>query len=105
MRRHLVFLILTMAMSTRAADTAPDWVRELSTRTLPALPSEARSATMLDEARATVDERGNITTLTRHAIRVLSIEGRQDAMADIPYLKGAGKIKDFGAWLIPLRAP
>jgi hypothetical protein len=84
----------------RASDTAPDWVRELSTRPLSAYPNDVHSVTLLDESHATVDPSGQIDYQVRQAVRIVTIEGRRDAVAVIPYFKGAGKIRDFHAWLV-----
>ncbi len=99
--KKLAYLSLfAMAASLQAADTAPDWVQELSGRSLPAYPAEVRSVTLLDEARTSIDSIGKTITQFRQAVRVTKLEGRRDAMASIPYLKGNSKIRDFRAWLV-----
>ena len=99
--RTLIYLgLFAMAASLHAADKAPDWVQEISGRSLPAYPAEVRSVTLLDEARASIDPTGRTITQLRQAVRVTSLEGRRDARASIPYLKGNSKIRDFRAWLV-----
>jgi hypothetical protein len=99
--RKLIYLgLFAAAASLQAADTAPDWVREIGGRSLPAYPAQVRSVTLLDEARASIDATGRTITQFREAVRVTKLEGRRDAMASIPYLKGNSKIRDFRAWLV-----
>jgi len=104
MNKHLLLLGFVLSLNTLfAADTAPEWVQELSSRTLAAYPAEARSVRLLDEARVTVEPNGRTSTQFRNAVRILSQEGKRDAIGTIPYLKGAARIKDFHAWLIGLK--
>jgi hypothetical protein len=101
MNQHLLLLGFVLSLNTLfATDTAPEWVQELSSRTLAAYPAEARSVRLLDEARVTVEPNGRTSTQFRNAVRILSQEGKRDAIGTIPYLKGAARIKDFHAWLI-----
>jgi transglutaminase-like putative cysteine protease len=100
MRKLIFFGLFVLGASLHAADTAPDWVREVSGRALPAYPSEVRSVTLLDEARASIDATGRTINQLRQALRVTKLEGRSDAIASISYLKGNSKIRDFRAWLV-----
>lgn len=100
MRTILLSAFVLAAATLRAADTAPDWVQELSSRDLPAYPKDVHSVTLLDEAHLSVNVNGQVDDQFRQAVRIVTIEGRRDAVAAIPYLKGAGKIKDFHAWLV-----
>jgi hypothetical protein len=100
MRLKLCFLILPAICTIRAADTAPEWVSELSSRVLPAQPAEVHSVTLLDEAHATVRPDGQVTTQFRQAVRIVTVEGRRNAVATVQYLKGNGSVRDFHAWLI-----
>lgn len=100
MRTLLICALLALSASLRAADTAPDWVKEQSSRPLPAYGPEVHSVMLLDEAHTTVDASGQRESHLRQAIRIVTVEGRSDAVAAIEYMKGAGKIRDFHAWLI-----
>jgi len=100
MRILLICVILAAGASLRAADKAPDWVQELSSRALPTYGPEVHSVMLLDEARTAIDPSGHRESHLRQAVRIVTVEGRNDAVAAIEYLKGAGKIHDFHAWLI-----
>jgi hypothetical protein len=100
MRILLICALLALGANVRAADTAPDWVKELSSRALPAYGPEVHSVMLLDESRTTIDPSGQRQSQLRQALRIVTVEGRSDAVATIEYLKGAGKIHDFHAWLI-----
>lgn len=100
MRTFLICAFLAVGACLHAADTAPDWAKELSSRTLPAYGPEVHSVMLLDEARTAIDSGGQRQSQLRQALRIVTVEGRSDAVAAIEYLKGAGKIRDFHAWLI-----
>ena len=95
---YLLGLLLFPALVT-AADTAPDWVRELSTRNLPQFPPQTRFVTLLDEEHLTIQASGSANRQIRHAVRIVSHEGQEQA-AFIPYIRKSTKIKDLKAWLI-----
>jgi transglutaminase-like putative cysteine protease len=100
MSLKVCFAVLAAVCTVRGADTAPEWAQELSSRVLPAQPAEARSVTLLDESHATVHTDGRVTTQFRQAVRIVTVEGRRDAVATVQYLKGNGGVRDFHAWLI-----
>lgn len=99
MRKAFLLLPFLLPVLCFAADTAPDWVRELSTRAIPAVPPETRTVTLLDEEHITVQQAGSANRQIRHAVRIVSRSG-QDQSAAIPYIQKSTKIKDFRAWLI-----
>ena len=67
----LVFLAVCAEANAYAAESAPDWVMELSSRTLSAYPSEVHSVTLLTESHTTVDASGK-RTLNSVRLSVLS---------------------------------
>lgn len=93
-----MWLLLLPALAI-AGDVAPDWVRELSTRALPAYPAETHSVTLLDEERMTVQGSGSVNRQIRRAVRVVGHAG-QDQAAYIRYIRKSTKIKELKAWLI-----
>ena len=99
MHKLCLFGCLLLPLSAWALDAPPDWVRELSTRTVPAYPAETHSVTLLDEERLTIQPNGSANRQIRNAVRVVSREG-QNQRASIPYLRKSTRIKEFKAWLI-----
>jgi transglutaminase-like putative cysteine protease len=82
------------------AEPLPSWAQELSSRATPSYPPEVHSVTLLSEEHATVEPNGKLTIRYRHAVKMLSREGKESVGAAIPYVKGASKIKELHAWLI-----
>jgi transglutaminase-like putative cysteine protease len=83
-----------------AADTAPDWVMEQSSRSIPTYSKEVGSAVLLDEGCITVEPDGTMHRSLRYVVRVLSVDGRNATVAALPYFQRFTKIKDFHAWLV-----
>lgn len=100
MRFHLAFAFALIAGRVFAADAAPDWVQEASTRTLPAYPAEVHAATLVDEMRVTVQPDGSTVTQIRSAVRILSHEDNNQAQAVVPYFRKVTRINNLQAWLI-----
>jgi transglutaminase-like putative cysteine protease len=83
-----------------AAEDVPGWLREASTRKVPEYGAKVPAVVLLDEAHAIVDETGRVTTSRRYAVRILSLEGRNEAQASFIYLLGSAKVREMRAWLI-----
>lgn len=100
MRRVTLAFLLFAAAAFGGQDTAPDWVKEVATRTLPNYPPEVHTAQLLDESHVTVLPDGSTVEEIREAVRILTPEGKDRAQADIPYFKKVTKIREFKAWLL-----
>jgi hypothetical protein len=88
------------AIMACAADDAPAWLREFSTTKAPAYETKVPAVVLLDEESVTVDDSGRVTTTNRKAIRILTKEGRKEAVAHQVYIMSTGKVRDLRAWLI-----
>lgn len=102
MPKRMLFVPLVFGFSLLAGtpDAAPDWVKEMSTRTLPAYPAEVQATRLLDEQHITVASDGSTFTQYRESVRILAPEGNDRAQAFIPYYRKVTKIRDMKAWLI-----
>ena len=96
--RAVVFALLLVLPA--GADEAPSWLRELATSKLPDYGKKVPAAVLLNEQRVVVDESGRITTTTRFAVRILTKEGRSQAVAREHYMTDGGKVKNLEAWMI-----
>jgi transglutaminase-like putative cysteine protease len=83
-----------------AAEEAPGWLREVSTRKIPAYEAKVPGVVLFRETSTVVDESGRIVISTREALRVLSREGRADAYASQIYETGNSKVRDIKAWML-----
>lgn len=99
MKRRAAILIFSLVLRA-VADEAPSWLRELATAKLPDYGRKVPAAVLLNEERVAVDESGRITTTTRAAIRILTREGRDQAVARESYQTDGGKVKNLEAWMI-----
>jgi len=86
--------------ASAAAEEAPGWLREASTRKIPDYAAKVPGVVLLRETRTVVEESGRIVVSTREALRVLSREGRADAFASQIYEAGNSKVRDIKAWMI-----
>jgi len=103
MRTNTLSLILTLlifASSVFAGDDVPAWLRQVVASTVPTYDKEVVAVTLHDEARVTVDEAGKVVTVTTHAVRILSRDGRGEATAATTYNTDSEKVKDMRAWML-----
>ncbi len=78
----------------------PSWVEEVASRKLPVYSGKVPAAVLLDEQHVTFDASGQLTTLHRGAIKVLTQEGKKDALVRVHYWKNRREIKDLHAWVV-----
>lgn len=96
----LVLILLACAAPVFAGDEVPAWLRQAATINLPPTDKEVHAVTLLDEQRITVDDSGKVTTVTTHAVRILSRDGRGEASARTTYNTDSEKVKELRAWMI-----
>lgn len=81
-------------------DEAPTWLRQAAAQKLPAYDRTVSAVVLVDESTVTVAEDGRVTTQYSYAVRILSREGRESAVAEEGYATDRGKVKEMRAWLI-----
>jgi hypothetical protein len=79
---------------------APSWVSEVATRSLPAYSGKVPAAVLLNEQKVTIDPSGMMDTITRHAVKILTHEGKRQAQVVENYEKGGRQVKELHAWLV-----
>jgi hypothetical protein len=103
MLRRIITCVAALTMLSGlavAADDAPPWLRQASALGLPPYDKEVKAVVLHDESRMTVDEGGRVTEVTQYAVKILSREGRGEAVARTLYNTASEKVKDMRAWLI-----
>src|SRR5215813_5146020 len=90
------FLLNSIAL----ADEPPAWLKQAAAANLPTYGKEVYAVVLHDESRKTVDEDGRIRTVNYYAVRILSREGRKEAVARAGYSTDFEKVKEMRAWLI-----
>jgi hypothetical protein len=93
-------LILAAASTAFAGDEAPAWLQQAAAQQAPAYDKDVPAVVLLDESAMTVGEDGRITTTKTYAVRILTREGRDEAVAHEFYMTDSGKVKEMKAWLI-----
>jgi hypothetical protein len=93
-------LILAAASTAFAGDEAPAWLQQAAAQQAPAYDKDVPAVVLLDESDMTVGEDGRITTTKTYAVRILTREGRDEAVAHEFYMTDSGKVKEMKAWLI-----
>ena len=95
----LVAALALLSAPAHGADDTPSWLKELSGMTLPQYPAKVNSVILLNEEHHTAAENGRLVTITRTAIKVLTLQGRDVLFFD-EYDTRSGKVRDFRAWMV-----
>lgn len=89
-----------MSVNAGAGDDAPAWLRSAAGSTIPAFEKDVRAVVLADESVVTIDDDGRMTRSDFYAVKVLTREGRDEAVAHAVYNTDTEKVKDIRAWLI-----
>lgn len=92
----LVFL----ATPAWAGDDAPQWLRTSASTSAPPYAKKVPAVVLFTEQQDKVDEDGRVTTTERHAVRILTGEGREYARASVSYRTDGGRVREMRAWMI-----
>jgi hypothetical protein len=96
-----------MSATALAGDDVPPWLKQVAsaTATADSYGKDVPAVVLWDESRVTVDEDGKVTTVYFHAVRILTREGRGEAVARHVYNTDSGKVREMRAWLIRPAGP
>lgn len=96
----ILLALVWFSPRTRAADSAPDWLRAAAQDKLPDYPKEAVAVVLLDDQQTVVTPDGQIETRTRRAYKILRPEAeREYGYAGVSF-DSQTKISYFRAWTI-----
>lgn len=96
-----IVIILGESAIIKADEPLPVWLQEASKRATPSFNiKDVPGVVLHNEQSVTLNSDGNLVTITNYAVRVLEREGKYYAMATVPYLQSASKVRDLKAWLI-----
>jgi len=96
----LCLALIATAATALAGDDVPAWLQQAAAQKAPAYDKSVPAVVLLKEANVSVGEDGRIVTTTTYAVRVLTREGRREAIAHEGYLTDSGKVREMKAWLI-----
>jgi len=97
-------LCLAAVPTAWAKPTAPPWLSEVIARPASMAYGKAKAVVLLDESVITVDDSGTFTTRTRWAVRLLTKDGKDSAVARCRYNTSADKVISCEGWLVRLSA-
>jgi transglutaminase-like putative cysteine protease len=95
------FFALVLTSEPASADDAPGWLRQVASANAASYGKDVSAVVLWNESKVTVDDDGKVTTVDLYAVRILTREGRDEAVAKRVYNTDSGKVRDMRAWLIP----
>lgn len=95
MRRLSLFLFATLLQAD-----VPAWVREFSTAAHPAYPAKTKAVVLFSEEKVVAGETGKQTTQLRKVIKILTADGKREAVGFVSYDQKGSKMKEAKAYLI-----
>lgn len=96
----LIIFLFTAASSVFGGDTPPSWLKQAAALSVPAYDKEVPAVALFDERQVTLNNDGMQVTTENYAVKILTREGRREAVARAFYLVSWGKVRDIEAWLI-----
>lgn len=96
----LLAAISVSAATTAASDEVPAWFMQFRTTQAPAYEKDVKAVVLHKDSVVNVGSDGKIVTTMTYVVRILTREGRKEAVAVEPYLVSSGKIRDIKGWLI-----
>lgn len=104
MIRHFqLTAILFIALAASAypyGSKPPAWLQSAASVNTPTYEKDVPAVVLLDEEEVTVDKNGTIVTVERYAMKILTREGRDLAIARAFYFVSSGKVSELEAWII-----
>ncbi len=100
---RLIFLIAVVASLTYTAyagSQPPAWMKQAAASAVPSYPKDVPAVVLHQEQQVTLGSDGKLVTVENYAVKLLSRDGRNTAIASAFYLVSAGKIREIEAWLI-----
>ncbi|HYE74391.1 MAG TPA: DUF3857 domain-containing protein [Blastocatellia bacterium] len=92
--------IIVLSLTAFAADDAPAWLRQAASAPLPPYNKDTKAVVLHDESRITVNENGQVTEVRQYAVKILSREAKDEAIALTIYNTDSEKVKEMRAWMI-----
>lgn len=101
----LCLLLFGISAAAAANDSVPDWMTQAASKNVPAYDQDVKAVVLYKEQDVTLDVNGRLLTTERTVIRVLTHEGRKEAVALGFYLADFSQVRDIQAWLIRSDSP
>ncbi len=95
-----VGFIFSFAGSAFGGDTPPSWMKQAAAVSLPGYEKEVSGVVLHNEQIVSLNNDGMQVTTQNYAVKILTREGRQNAVARALYLVSSGKVREIEGWLI-----
>src|SRR5437763_3905752 len=108
MYSRLVISLLIILMSSAAAfagDDVPSWLQQATTTAVPIYDKDVSAVVLLNDQRITVSDDGRVVSTRTYAVKILTREGRSEAIAREIYQTDTGKVRELQAWLVRPSGP
>lgn len=97
---YTAFLTILISTSAFADGTAPAWLKQAAAVQPPAYDKKVSGVVLLDSEEVTLNSESKLVTTRNYAVKVLTREGRDLAIASTFYLMDFSKVSEINAWLI-----
>jgi hypothetical protein len=96
----MVILMVAISSSTIFAADVPSWMRQAASASLPTYERDVPAVVLHNEQQVTLGSDGKLITTENFAVKLLTSEGRNYAIARAYDLVSAGKIASIEGWLL-----
>ncbi len=106
MKRQFTFVVLAVAfvlvanVEAHAFQKVPSWLQQAAALTPPSYEKTVPAVALHREKSVTLENSSKLVTIERSAIKVLTREGRREAVGIAFYLSKFSQVRDIEAWLI-----
>ena len=94
------FLTVLFITNAFADDSAPNWLKQAAAMQQPTYAKDVSGVVLYTSKDVTLDSEGKLVTIENHAVKILSREGREHAVAVAFYLMSSSKVRDISGWII-----
>ena len=95
-----LFILAFSVTSFSFADRTPSWLQQVANKNVPSYDKDVPAVVLHNEEVVTLESNGKLVTTERYAVKILTREGKNLAVARAFYLVSAGKIRDINGWLL-----
>ena len=99
-RSMFTFALLVFGAAHAFAEGAPNWLRQAAAMSTPTFERDVNGVVLQDSQELTFDGDGKLVTTDNYAVKILTREGRDLAVAHAFYLVSFNKVRDINAWMI-----
>lgn len=83
-----------------AGDNPPSWLQQAAAAKPPGYEKDVPAVVLHNEQHVTLDGNGKLITVEKYAVRILTREGRREAVGIAFYLSNFSQIREMEGWLI-----